>query len=110
MPRKILVGLLVLALSACATSHGPSASNDGGNVTSTAPNASASGWAVAIVGTPFALGIKTVVCAATLVVSAPIAGILALGVDPSGEGYEALGDGVAQNCGPPYVVSPSAAS
>jgi hypothetical protein len=108
MPRKFLVGLLALALAACATSHGPSASADG--VTSTSSGASASGWAVAIIGTPFALGFKTVVCAATLVVAAPVAGILTLGVDPSGEGYHVLGDGIAQNCGPPYVISPSTAS
>ena len=110
MPRKILVVLLALALAACATSREPSASDDGGGATSTGPTASPSGWAVAIIGTPFALGLKTVVCAATLVVAAPVAGFLTLGVDPSGEGYQVLGDGIAQNCGPPYVVSPSSAS
>ena len=60
-----------------------------------------------IIGTPFALAFKTVVCGATLVVAAPVAGMLALGSDAS-EGYQALGDGIAQNCGPPYVVSPYA--
>jgi hypothetical protein len=109
MPRKILVGLLALALSACATSNGPSASNVSGGETPAGPTASASGWAVAIIGTPFALGLKTVVCAATLVVAAPVAGILTLGADSS-EGYQVLGHGIAQNCGPPYVVSPYTAS
>jgi hypothetical protein len=110
MSRKILVVLLALALSACATSNGPPPSTGGGDVKPSGPTASASGWAVAIIGTPFAVGLKTVVCAATLVVAAPAAGFLTLGVDPSGEGYRVLGDGIAQNCGPPYVVSPYAAS
>ena len=76
--------------------------------TRTSPTAA--GWAVSIIGTPFALVFKTVVCGASLVLAAPAAGFLTLGVDPSGEGYEVLGDGIAQNCGPPYVVSPYAAS
>jgi hypothetical protein len=65
---------------------------------------------VSIVGTPFAIALKAVVCAASLAIAAPAAGVLTLGVDPSGEGLQALGDGIAQNCGPPYVVSPYAAS
>jgi hypothetical protein len=44
----------------------------------------------------------------TLAVAAPAAGILALGVDPYGEGYDYLGSGVAHNCGPPYALSPTA--
>jgi hypothetical protein len=71
---------------------------------------SAAGWAVSIIGTPFALAFKTVVCAASVAIAAPVAGFLTLGVDPSGEGYQVLGDGIAQNCGPPYVVSPYAGS
>jgi uncharacterized protein YceK len=110
MARKILVVLLALALSACATSNGPSASTDGAGAESSAPSASASGWALSILGTPFALGMKTVACAATLVVAAPVAGFLTLGVDPLGQGYQVLGNGIAANCGPPYVVSPYAAS
>jgi hypothetical protein len=110
MPRKILVALLVLALAACATSKGPSASNEGAGSASSGSSASASGWAVAIIGTPFVLGFKTAVCAATVAVAGPIAGILALGADPYDRGLEILGDGVAQNCGGPYVVSPTAAS
>jgi hypothetical protein len=110
MPRKILVVLLALALSACATSNGPPPSTGGGDVKPSGPTASASGWAVAIIGTPFALAFKTVVCGASLVVAAPVAGFLTLGTDPSGEGYRVLSNGLATNCGPPYVVSPSAAS
>jgi hypothetical protein len=109
MPRKILVVLLALALAACATSNGPPPSTGGGGKTARGPTTSAAGWAVAIIGTPFALAFKTVVCGASLVVAAPVAGMLTLGAD-AGEGYRVLGDGLATNCGPPYVVSPSAAS
>jgi hypothetical protein len=110
MSRKILILLLALALSACAAGRAPSASSNGAGSTSSGPSASASGWAVAIIGTPFVLGFKSAVCAATVVVAGPIAGILALGADPYNQGLEILGDGVAQNCGGSYVVSPTAAS
>jgi hypothetical protein len=128
MSRKILAVPLALALAACASTPepvgsmaasgpasmspdaGPASLTSGAGPASTSTSPSATGWAVSIIGTPFALGFKTVVCAATVVVAAPVAGFLALGVDPSGEGYQALGDGIAQNCGPPYVVSPYAAS
>ncbi len=110
MSRKILVLLVALALSACAAGRAPSTSSNGAGTTSSGPSASASGWAVAIIGTPFVLGFKTAVCAATVVVAGPIAGILALGPDPYNQGLEILGDGVAQNCGGSYVVSPTAAS
>ena len=110
MSRKILALLLVLTLSACATSGPTTASNEGAASTSGGPSASASGWAVAIIGTPFVLGFKTAVCAATVVISGPIAGMLALGADHDNQGLQILGDGVAQNCGGSYVVSPTAAS
>jgi hypothetical protein len=109
MSRKILVLPLVLALGACATSSGPPAADGGFAPASAEPGASPAGWAVAIVGTPFALAFKTVVCAASLAIAAPIAGILVLDPDPYSEGHEILGDGIANNCGPPYVVSPYAA-
>ena len=43
-------------------------------------------------------------------IAAPIAGLLVLDPDPYSEGHEILGDGIASNCGPPYVVSPYSAS
>ena len=64
--------------------------------------------AVAVIGTPFLLVFKTATCVVTLAVAAPAAGILALGVDPYSQGFDYLGSGVAHNCGPPYVLSPSA--
>ncbi len=64
-------------------------------------------WAVAVIGTPVYLAFKTVVCGASLVVSAPTAAIIALSDSPYAMGVDKLGDGVAANCGPPYVLSPS---
>lgn len=70
------------------------------------PSATAgpSDWALAIVGTPFVFAFRTVVCAATAVVAAPTAGLLAL-TEESREGLGYLRYGLAENCGPPYVLS-----
>jgi hypothetical protein len=64
-------------------------------------------WAVAAIGTPFYLAFKTVVCASSIVIAAPAAAVIALADSPYATGVSELGDGVASNCGPPYVLSPS---
>ncbi len=64
-------------------------------------------WAVAAIGTPFYLAFKTAVCGASLAVAAPAAAAIALTDSPYGMTVSELGDGVAANCGPPYVLSPS---
>ena len=110
MSRKILILPLVLALAACASSSRPPAADGGSPPASTEPGASPAGWAVAVVGTPFALVFKGAICVASLAIAAPIAGLLVLDPDPYSEGHEILGDGIANNCGPPYVISPYAAS
>jgi ABC-type sugar transport system substrate-binding protein len=109
MSRKLRVLALVVALGACATGSGPPAVDGESAPASAESGASPAGWAVAIVGTPFALAFKTAICAASLAIAAPIAGLLVLDPDPYSEGHEILGDGIANNCGPPYVVSPHAA-
>ena len=63
--------------------------------------------AVAVLGSPFLIAFKAATCVVTLAVAAPAAGILALGVDPYGEGFDYLGSGVAHNCGPPYLLTPA---
>ncbi|HEX5079085.1 MAG TPA: hypothetical protein VFV80_08020 [Geminicoccaceae bacterium] len=96
MRIKALAILLAVALGGCASSTAPPvAESPTGNTV------------VAVVGTPFLLAFKAATCAVTLAVAAPAAGILALGVDPYGDGYDYLGSGVAHNCGPPYVLSPT---
>lgn len=81
------------------SSHAAGANADGG--------AHAGQWAVAIIGTPVYLALKTVVCGASLVVAAPTAAVIALSDSPYAMGVDKLGDGLATNCGPPYVLSPS---
>jgi hypothetical protein len=97
MRFKALAVLLALVLSGCASTSDPMRTQ------SPAGNA-----AVAVIGTPFLLAFKTATCALTLAVAGPAAGILALGVDPYSEGFDYLGSGVAHNCGPPYVLTPTA--
>ena len=97
MRIKALAILLAVALGGCASSTAPPvAESRAGNTV------------VAVVGTPFLLAFKVATCALTVAVAAPAAGILALGVDPYGEGFDYLGSGVAHNCGPPYALSPTA--
>jgi hypothetical protein len=62
-----------------------------------------SDWALAIVGTPFVFAFRVVTCAATAVVAAPTAGVLAF-TEEYRPGLAYLRDGLAQNCGPPYAV------
>lgn len=97
MRIKAFALLLALMLGGCASTSDPTVSG------SPAGNA-----AVAVVGTPFLIAFKTATCALTVAVAAPAAGILALGADPYGQGFDYLGSGVAHNCGPPYVLTPTA--
>ena len=63
--------------------------------------------AISVVGTPFYLVFKSVVCVASVAIAAPVAGLAALSESPiAPETRRDLGDGVSQNCGPPYVLSP----
>jgi len=62
---------------------------------------------VSVVGTPFYLVFKSVVCVASVAIAAPVAGLAALSESRFAlEARRDLGDGVNQNCGPPYVLSP----
>jgi hypothetical protein len=63
--------------------------------------------AVSVVGTPFYLAFKGVTCAVSAVIAAPIAGISAVSESRSAPRIrEDLGEGLRQNCGPPYALSP----
>jgi hypothetical protein len=63
--------------------------------------------AVSVVGTPFYLAFKGVTCAVSALVAAPVAGISAVSESRSAPKIrEDLGDGLRQNCGPPYALSP----
>lgn len=64
--------------------------------------------ALSVVGTPFLIAFRGVVCVASLAVAAPVAAVAA--VVPERPAYpetqRSLGDGLASNCGPPWVISP----
>jgi hypothetical protein len=84
------VAILFTALTACAGSQSPPGEGVG---------------AASVIGTPFLIAFKIPVCAATVVLAAPLAG--ATGLAPTVKAYEIrrdLDQGVAQNCGPPYVL------
>ena len=103
---------MVAFLAGCATAA-PEPAPDAGAAAAlgsapdrTEESATAAGpsdWALAIVGTPFVFAFRTVVCAATAVVAGPTAGLLAFSEEREA-GLAYLRYGLAQNCGPPYVV------
>jgi hypothetical protein len=63
--------------------------------------------AISVVGTPFYLVFKSVACVASVAIAAPMAGLAALSESPfAPEVRRGLGDGVNQNCGLPYTLSP----
>jgi hypothetical protein len=104
--------LIIAILAGCATAAPEPAVHTAGplhtppDVAERARAATAAGpsdWALAIVGTPFVLAFRTVVCAATAVVAGPTAGLLAL-TDEREAGLAYLRWGLAENCGPPYTV------
>lgn len=64
---------------------------------------------LSVVGTPFLVIFKIPVCILTVVVAGPVAGVSELSnpSDPAGADLRRqLGQGIEQNCGPPYVISP----
>jgi hypothetical protein len=99
---RMLVGLIgALALGACQT-----APRDGTNTDESAA-VHPGDAVVSAVGTPFYVVFKGVVCVASVALAAPVAGFAALSdsrLVP--EVQTTLGDGVSQNCGPPWVLRP----
>jgi len=96
--RFVLSLMLAAALPGCASTwHDPDNQSSG----------SSGNTFLAVVGTPFLIAFKIPFCVASVVVAAPLAGVTGLSPDPdSRETQQALGDGVAQNCGAPWVLSP----
>ena len=102
MRRWISVLGSTIALLGCQTA--PPASTE----SSPPPTAVHPGDAVlSAIGTPFYLVFKGVLCTVSVVVAAPVAAVGALSESRSVLwGRRELGDGIAHNCGPPYVLSP----
>ncbi|MGO8917285.1 MAG: hypothetical protein ACLQJR_15365 [Stellaceae bacterium] len=88
---KVAAGVLLATVTACAGAEAPS--GDAGRTASA-------------IGTPFLIAFKLPVCAATLVLAAPLAGAtgLAPAADDARRIRHELGQGVAENCGPPYTL------
>jgi hypothetical protein len=61
--------------------------------------------ALAVAGTPFLWAVKIPVCVVSAVIAAPIAAAAQLSVDGQ-ETQRTLGEGVKDNCGPPWVLQP----
>ena len=90
--------LLAAVLGACSSPPTPPAQ----------PNAaqpSASSVVLSVLGTPFLIAAKIPICAATVAVAAPVAG-LSETVESGAEARRILADGVTSNCGPPYLLTP----
>jgi hypothetical protein len=96
-----------LILAGCATRPaGPTTvSTYGGSDVEPAEEVSVTRAVLNGVATPFYWVFKAVVCATTAVIAIPGAAVLAL-TEPTFEQRqrEELDEGVARNCGPPYVI------
>ena len=89
-----LIAGVALFLAGCAS-----------DATRPSEGSSAGNTFISIVGTPLLVALKIPFCAASIAIAAPLAGAAAL--TPDGRDTEqALGAGLASNCGPPYVVNP----
>ena len=118
---RMMFGILTLILAGCTTSEPPPVVLVGepvvgaGQVVGTEPAPPVRyrrvihpGDAVlSVVGSPFLLAFRGVVCAASVVVAAPTAALVSIS-EPrlAGPTATTLGNGLASNCGPPYVISP----
>jgi hypothetical protein len=88
---KILAAAMAGALGGCAAQSGQNSPDQ----------------LISAIGTPFYVAFKIPTCVATVLIAAPTAGATGLA-----EGYDArevrhdLGEGVAYNCGPPWILTP----
>jgi hypothetical protein len=98
MPMKRSMLLLMTILGACSS---PPSAPDGAN----AAQPSAASVVLSVLGTPFLIAAKIPVCTATLIVAAPVAGASET-VASGAMARQILADGVASNCGPPYLLTP----
>jgi len=100
MWNRALAILLFLSLAACAAAPReadapPRRADAGGDKF------------LAILGTPFLIALKIPVCVVSIAVAAPLAGASAFGGEGSARATRrVLGEGIEQNCGPPYVLTP----
>jgi hypothetical protein len=117
MARRSLALLLALAATGCASAQSPNSPIElapaeargtaaPAQVEQRHPATSAGEVAVSVVGTPFLLAFKAVVCAGSLVIAAPSAAVIAPATAWPAKASRCWGEGVARNCGPPYILTP----
>ena len=94
--RTTVIALLALLVAGCAAGPTTRQTNEAG----------AGDVFLSALGTPFFLAVKVPVCVASAALAAPVAGLAALAPDRRHETRRKLGDGLEQNCGPPYVLTP----
>jgi hypothetical protein len=105
MRRILLAAVAIAPIAACATAPDPSAPGSGQTVFD--PNTDFP--FLAIIGTPIYIAFKVPVCAVSAAVSLPLAGMSELNGSGDAGGREmrrSLSTGLAQSCGPPYVLTP----
>jgi hypothetical protein len=108
MRRILAAALLLLVLPGCATrptGQTTPVSTYAGSDYVPPEEVAVTHSVLSVVATPFYWIFKAVVCATTAVIAIPGAAVLAL-TEPSFEARQRgdLDEGVARNCGPPYVV------
>lgn len=94
MRIKALATLLACLLTGCASASNGSNAPDEDNTF------------VSVVGTPFYLAFKIPICVVSAAFAAPVAG--ASGFMDTRNAHELrrdLGEGLTQNCGPPYALT-----
>jgi len=108
MGRRAVIGLLAVSLTACAAAPAGPSPGDGSAGAPPATSPSLGSLIVAVVGTPFYLVYKTVVCAATIVIAPPVAGLAAM-TDREDKNVirQRIDEGTTQNCGGSWVLSPT---
>jgi hypothetical protein len=108
MTRRVVIGLLALSIAACATAPAgpPQTSEPAANPPAAA--VSVGSQVVAVIGTPFYLIYKTVVCAATLVIAPPMSGLVAMtDRDDRQVIRRRIDEGTTQNCGGSWILTPA---
>ncbi|HUK61234.1 MAG TPA: hypothetical protein VLV50_18535 [Stellaceae bacterium] len=96
--RRIVLAGFAAALAGCAAQPGD-----------TAAPASGGSAVLTAIGTPFLIAAKIPLCAVTIVAAGPLGATASLvpPQDPLGhEVRQGLADGIDQNCGPPWTVTP----
>jgi hypothetical protein len=108
MGRRVVIGFLALSLTACATAPAGPPTTSEPAAAPPASSVSVGSQVVAVIGTPFYLIYKTVVCAATLVLAPPMSGMVAMtDRDDRQIIRRRIDESTTQNCGGSWVLQPA---